>query len=168
LLWTNQQHLLRAPAARLVEELTVQLRARGLDPGRRDVAAIVAVQRERAKTLAEMAENSVFFFVAPARYDAKAAAKSLTPQTAAVLVAARETLGALGEWTAGAIHAALQLLGDQRSLALGKIAQPLRVAVCGGGVSPPIDQTLAILGREEVLARIAAAEAFIRSQPPSR
>jgi glutamyl-tRNA synthetase len=166
--WTNQQHLMRAPTARLAPELAVQLRVRGVDPDSRDLTAIVAAQRERAKTLAEMAENSMFFFVAPARYDAKAAAKNLTPETGAVLAAAREAFGSLGEWTAAAIHAALQLLGDQRGLALGKIAQPLRVAVAGGGVSPPIDQTLAILGRDEVITRIAAAEAFIQAHGASQ
>jgi len=168
MMWTNQQHLLRAPTGRLAVELAAQLRARGLDPSSRDLLAIVEAQRERAKTLAEMAENSVFFFVAPLRYEAKAASKSLTVETATVLAAAREVLGGLGEWAAAAIHATLELLADRRGLALGKVAQPLRVAVSGGGVSPPIDQTLAILGRDEVLARIAAAEAFIRSRAVSR
>jgi glutamyl-tRNA synthetase len=161
--WTNQQHLMRAPIARLAAELTVHLQARGVDPRAHDLAAIVVAQRERAKTLAEMAANSMFFFIAPSRYDAKAAAKSLTADTAPLLVAAREVLSGLGEWTATAIHAALQQLADRRGVALGKIAQPLRVAVAGGGISPPIDQTLTILGRNEVARRLTAAETFIRS-----
>ena len=161
--WTNQQHLMRAPVARLAGELAVHLRARGVDPGARDLAAIVAAQRERAKTLAEMAANSLFFFIAPPRYDAKAAAKSLTADTAPLLAAAREVLAGLSEWNAAAIHAALQLLADQRGVALGKIAQPLRVAVAGSGISPPIDQTLAILGRDDVARRIMTAETFISS-----
>jgi glutamyl-tRNA synthetase len=161
--WTNQQHLMRAPVARLAAELAVHLRARGVDPGARDLAAIVAAQRERAKTLAEMAANSLFFFAAPSGYDAKAAAKSLTADTAPLLAAAREVLAGLSEWNAAAIHAALQQLADHRGVALGKIAQPLRVSVAGSGISPPIDQTLAILGRDEVARRIMAAETSIRS-----
>ena len=61
---------------------------------------------------------------------------------------ARAALAALSEWSAAAIHGAIQALAEQSGAGLGKIAQPLRVAVSGGGVSPPIDQTLAILGRE--------------------
>jgi glutamyl-tRNA synthetase len=162
--WTNQQHLMRAPTARLAAELAIHLRARGLDPESRDLAAIVEAQRERAKTVAEMAENSLFFFIRPERYEPKAATKNLTAETAPVLAAARVALDGLREWTAVAIHGALQALGDARGLALGKIAQPLRVAVAGSGVSPPIDQTLAILGRGEVSRRIAAAETFIRAE----
>jgi glutamyl-tRNA synthetase len=160
--WTNQQHLMRAPLARIAAELAVHLRARGLEPETRDLEAIVSAQRERAKTIAEMAENSVFFFVAPQQYDPKAAAKTLTPEAAGVLAAARERLAALAEWGATSIHGALQALADERGATLGKIAQPLRVAVSGGGVSPPIDQTLAILGRNDVARRIVAAEAFIQ------
>jgi glutamyl-tRNA synthetase len=159
--WTNQQHLMRAPVARLASELAIQLRARGLDPAGRDLGAIVTAQRERAKTLAEMAENSAFFFVAPERYDAKAAAKNLTTDTAAVLARARERLADGSEWTAPAIHGVLQQLADELGLALGKVAQPLRVAVAGTGVSPPIDQTLAILGRDDTIRRILAAEQYI-------
>src|SRR5207302_687939 len=103
-----------------------------------------------------------FFFVAPQQYEPKAAAKTLTPEAAGVLAAARERLAALLEWGATSIHGALQALADERGATLGKIAQPLRVAVSGGGVSPPIDQTLAILGRNEVARRIVAAEAFIQ------
>jgi glutamyl-tRNA synthetase len=161
LLWTNQQHLLGAPVPRIAELLAQQLRSRGVDPGARDTNAIVAAQRERAKTLGEMADSSIFFYVAPVQYDAKAAAKNLTPETSGTLSEARKALGGLDTWTPPAIHAALQKLSDERGLPLGKIAQPLRVAVAGGGVSPPIDQTLAILGQEETVRRVRTAEAFV-------
>jgi glutamyl-tRNA synthetase len=110
-----------------------------------------------------MTDNSVFFFVAPQTYEAKAAGKNLTAETLPVLARAGASLEGLADWTAAGVHAALTRLGEELGLALGKIAQPLRVAIAGGAVSPPIDQTLSILGRAEVLRRIAAAEAFIRS-----
>ena len=160
LAWINQQHLMRAPAARLAALLVEQLRLLGVEPGGRDLAAIVESQRERARTLREMAANSVFFFVAPTAYEEKAARKNLGADARPLLALARDALGAVSEWSAPAIHAALQGLADARGVNLGKVAQPLRVAVAGGGVSPPIDQTLAILGRSEVDARIRAAEAF--------
>ncbi|HMY45990.1 MAG TPA: hypothetical protein PKX74_10955, partial [Leptospiraceae bacterium] len=60
-------------------------------------------------------------------------------------------------WEAPAIHATIEALATELGVGLGKIAQPVRVAVSGGTVSPPIDQTLALLGRERTLARLAAA-----------
>jgi glutamyl-tRNA synthetase len=164
MIWTNQQHLMRAPVARIAAELAWRLQARGLDPGQRDLAAIVEAQRERAKTLAEMADNSMFFFVAPSDYEPKAAAKNLTAEALRVLVRSREVLASLADYTPPAIHGALALVGEELGLSLGKVAQPLRVAVAGGAVSPPIDQTLAILGSSDVTRRIEAAEAFIRAR----
>lgn len=161
--WTNQQHLMRAPAARLAADLAGYLTGLGVDPASRNLEAIVEAQRERAKTLREMASNSLFFFRAPAEYEPKAAAKSLTTETAPGLAAARAALAALDEWSAPRIHATLEQVAADRGLALGKIAQPIRVAVAGAGVSPPIDRTLAILGQGESLRRIEAAEKFILS-----
>ncbi|HYM29235.1 MAG TPA: hypothetical protein VET66_13890, partial [Steroidobacteraceae bacterium] len=66
-------------------------------------------------------------------------------------------LAALKTWDAGPIHSALEVLARELQSGLGKVAQPLRVAVTGTAVSPPIDATLALLGRERTLARIDAA-----------
>jgi len=63
----------------------------------------------------------------------------------------------LHEWQAPAIHGELDALAKEKALGLGKIAQPLRVAVSGGTVSPPIDATLALLGRQRTLVRLEAA-----------
>ncbi len=157
LAWTNQQHLMRRSGAQLAPYLAEQLTALGVDPTTRDLAAIAEAQKERARTLKEMALNSRFFFSAPHSYDDKAAAKFLTAETAPVLRAAIAALEASPAWTAPSLHAALEAAAQRAGVALGKIAQPIRVAVSGGSVSPPIDQTLAILGREESIARLARA-----------
>ncbi len=69
----------------------------------------------------------------------------------------RARFAALPQWEAPAIHATLETFAAEKSLGLGKVAQPIRVAVSGGTVSPPIDATLALLGRERALARIERA-----------
>jgi glutamyl-tRNA synthetase len=162
MLWINQQHIMKADVHRLASFLATQLERLGVDPTQGPpLAAIVESQRERAKTLKEMAENSLFFFRAPTVYDEKAAKKNLTPEARPLIEAARAALDALADWTPAGIHAALQALADGRGVNLGKIAQPLRVAVAGGSVSPPIDQTLAALARADVLARIDRALATI-------
>ena len=116
------------------------------------VAAVAKAQQERAKTLKEMAANSQFFFRDVTSYDEKAAAKNLNAETAPILRAVRDKLAALPEWRAPAVHVAIMAVAEEQGVGLGKVAQPIRVAVSGGTVSPPIDVTLEILGRETTLA----------------
>jgi glutamyl-tRNA synthetase len=150
-----------------VPYLRAQLRRLGADSTDQQLLeGVILVQRERAKTLKEMALNSRFFFVDDIMVDPKAAAKHLSGDTPAVLTKARARLGSLPEWNAARIHAALEELAAELGAGLGKIAQPLRVAVSGSAVSPPIDATLALLGRERTLARVDAALAGSR-QPRS-
>jgi glutamyl-tRNA synthetase len=157
LAWINQQHMVRAPSDRLAGELAGQLRALGVDPAGVDLAAIVETQKERSRTLREMARNSAFFFADPPSYDEKAAAKHLRADSVPLLQKVLEALAALPAWTAPAIHTALNDLAASLGVGLGKIAQPVRVALSGGAVSPPIDATLAILGREVARRRLVRA-----------
>jgi glutamyl-tRNA synthetase len=157
LLWLNQQHIMKASSAVLVAALKEQLALQGcVTTDDALVASVVEAQRERAKTLKEMATSSLFFF-RELDMDPKAAAKHLTPEALELLAALRDRLVALNEWKAEDIHVQLQELAAERQLGLGKVAQPLRVAVTGGTVSPPIDATVALLGRARTLARLAQA-----------
>jgi glutamyl-tRNA synthetase len=158
LAWISQQHMMRLPPSRIAVELRWQLERLGVDLAQGPpLEAIVEAQRERSKNLKEMAQASRFFFLAPETYDEKAARKNFTPESLPLLTQARASLAALTEWSAATIHGAIQALAEQSGAGLGKIAQPLRVAVSGGGVSPPIDQTLAILGREQSILRLDRA-----------
>jgi len=167
--WLNQHYVMERAPADLVEEFVWHLRRLDVEPGSDAewLARIVASQQPRAKTLREMAENSVFFFRAPESYDAKAAKKHLLATAEDTLAAAGDRLEKLASWEPEAIHEAIQGLADELELKLGKVAQPLRVAVSGGPVSPPIDQTLAILGRGDTLARIARAREWIAAAAAS-
>jgi glutamyl-tRNA synthetase len=118
---------------------------------------VIVAQRERARTLKEMAHNSRFFFVDRIEIDPKAAAKHLAGDATSTLAKVNEQLRALPQWNAAVIHAVLNDLAARLQSGLGKVAQPVRVAVTGTAVSPPIDATLALLGRERTLARIDAA-----------
>jgi glutamyl-tRNA synthetase len=165
LLWLNQQHMVRAEPSALVPHLRAQLRRLGVDSDDQMLLeGVILAQRERAKTMKEMAQNSRFFFVEDIEIDAKAAAKHLGGDALQVLAKVRAQLAALPEWTATAIHAALNDLAASLQSGLGKIAQPVRVAVTGTAVSPPIDATLALLGRARTLARLDVA---LRRAPPS-
>jgi glutamyl-tRNA synthetase len=155
MLWLNQQHLVKAQPKDIVPHLRWHLGRLGVFSQDDELLeGIVLSQRERAKTLKEMAENSRFFFGDEVTLDAKAAEKHLTPEAKAMLGELRVSFAALDKWDAPAVHAVLENLAKEKSLGLGKVAQPLRVAVTGGTVSPPIDQTLALLGQARTLARL--------------
>jgi glutamyl-tRNA synthetase len=157
LLWLNQQHIIKAPQATLVAALREQLAMIGVvTDDTAMLGGVVEAQRERAKTLKEMASSSRFFFEEPV-FDQKAVAKNLTPEALVLLDELRGSLASLTDWSAPAIHTLLQEFAAMHSLGLGKIAQPLRVALTGGTVSPPIDATVALLGKERALARLDAA-----------
>jgi glutamyl-tRNA synthetase len=157
MLWLNQQHLMRTDPKEVVPHLRWHLAKLGVTAADDALLqGIVLAQRERSKTLKEMAEGSRFFFADSITPDAKAAEKHLTADSRAMLAEIRARFAAQPDFDAGAVHATLEAFAAEKGVGLGKIAQPLRVAVSGGTVSPPIDLTLALLGRDRVLARLAA------------
>lgn len=161
LLWLNQQRLMRAGPGEVVPHLRHQLERLGIvadtlaDEG--FLQRLILAQRERSKTLKEMAENSRCFFGEFVELDAAATAKHLTIESKSVLTAFKQTLESLGDWTAASLHTALKAFCEAQGLGLGKVAQPLRVAVTGRTVSPPMDLTLELLGRERTLQRLQRA-----------
>jgi glutamyl-tRNA synthetase len=165
LLWLNQQHMMRSPVATLASGLRTRLAALGVvTDDDRLLEGVANAQRERARTLNEMAQNSLFFFCDIEAYDDRAARKNLTPEAAPVLQALEEGFRTLEDWNAGAIHEVVNAAAQRYGLGLGKVAQPLRVALSGGAVSPPIDITVALLGRHRVCERIERAVRWALSQ----
>jgi glutamyl-tRNA synthetase len=164
LLWLNQQHIMRSSPERLAVYLKPQLAALGVhcdDDAK--LAAVAKVLQERAKTLKEMAQSGLYFFKEFAAYDEKAAKKNLTPESVPVLQLSHEELSKLEQWKAAPIHEVIAAVAAEQNVGLGKVAQPLRVAITGTAVSPPIDATLEVLGRETTLRRIERAIAFANS-----
>jgi glutamyl-tRNA synthetase len=152
------QPAVRTAPATLIPHLRAQLRRLGVDSDDQELLeGVILAQRERAKTLKEMAQNSRFFFIDSVEIDPKAAAKHLSSDGIQVLGKVRAQLSALPAWTSAAIHTALNDLATSLQTGLGKIAQPVRVAVTGTAVSPPIDATLALLGRDRTLSRLDSA-----------
>ncbi|MFA7095538.1 MAG: glutamate--tRNA ligase [Gammaproteobacteria bacterium] len=156
--WLNQHYIKESDPAHVAHHLSWHMGRLGIDPTTGpDLVDVVKAQRERAKTLVEMANNSVFFYREFDAYDEKDAAKHLTADILGPLSDLRARLEGLPEWTATAIHQTVIDCAETHGLKLGKLAQPVRVAVTGAAVSPPIDVTLQLVGRERTLARIARA-----------
>ncbi len=164
LTWLNQQYIKNAEPARLVEDLKWQLESLDVQvPANFDLEGLIVAQQERSTTLREMAMASLFFFQDFESYEEKAARKNLKAAAVEPLQKVRARLEELADWTAEPIHQAVIDTGEELELKLGKVAQPIRVAVSGGAVSPPIDQTLALLGKEKTLERLDKALEFIAS-----
>ena len=165
LLWINAQHMQRLSPEGLAQHLRPYLDAQGITEASLaqgpDLSAVVALLQERAKTLVEMAGAASMFYLAPVTGEIKDVEKHLHGQ-GALLESLLQHLEALPVWTAAAIHSAIQELAVSHAEGkMGKIAQPLRVAVAGRAVSPPIDGTLALLGKAETLARIRHARSWL-------
>jgi glutamyl-tRNA synthetase len=162
LLWLNQQYMKAAKPEALEKPFVEQLEARGVhaEPGGR-LRAIVRAQQERSHTLGEMADLSLYFFREPVM-DPKAAEKFLTAASKPALQRVRDELGKLPAFEPESIEPVFRAAAEALGLAMGKVAQPVRVALTGGTVSPPIHDLVALLGREATLARLDRALAALK------
>jgi glutamyl-tRNA synthetase len=168
LLWFSQQHIMRASPERLAQFLRPQLAALGIhtDDERKLIGVAKAFQ-VRARTLQEMAAAAVYFFREFEQYEDKAAKKNLTAEALPVLQAARDGLAGLEPWSATSIQQVIDAVAERLQLGMGKVAQPIRVAVSGSAVSPPIDSTLEAMGRSMTLARLERALRHIAASSAS-
>jgi len=158
LLWLNQHYIKTGNPDELATHLQFQCDSNGIDTTQGPpLTEIVNAQAERAKTLKEMAQNSRFFYTDTVEFDEKAVRKHLKPAIHTPLTDLCDRLSQLTEWNAEAIHAVIHAVAEQYELKLGKIAQPLRVAVTGGAVSPPIDVTVYLIGQRRSVERLKRA-----------
>ena len=166
LIWLNKHYLKTLEPAHVARHLSWHIGQLGIDPSAGPaLPEVVKAFAERSDTLKGMAQAASFLYHEFETYDAKAASKNLTAAAEIPLRAMGQALSALAEWRAESIHAMVNRVAEENGLALGKVAQPLRVAVCGTAVSPPIDITLELLGRRKTLARIERALDFIAHLP---
>ena len=169
LAWLNQHYLREGKTERITCLLKTTLVRLGVDvSGPPDLKEVARIQKERVKTIAEMAGQSRFFYEDFAEYDEAAAKKHLRPVVFESLRQVRETLAGIEDWERGALHAAVNGIAEQQGMKFGKIAQPLRVAVTGSGVSPSIDVTLELLGRDRTLSRLGRALELIERRIDSQ
>lgn len=163
--WVNQQHVIAKSAETLGSLLEVFLVKSGLDPANGPSPASVAnAYRERAVTLAQMADSASYCYIDEVIPDAAAAKKNFRPVILEPMRTVRSRLAALNAWTEDELSAAIDESAREHEISMGKLGQPLRVAVSGGPVSPPIDVTMALVGRERSLRRIDAAIEMIEAR----
>ena len=156
--WLNQQYLKNDDPEAVGKHLEWHLLQHGYDlaHGPKPADVVVAL-RDRVQTLKDMAERAAVWYRPLVVYDEAAVAKHLTAAAQAPLHDARERLAALPTWTVDGVSAALHGTAEALGLGMGKVAQPLRVAITGGQVSPDIAHTVFLAGQGEAVKRIDAA-----------
>jgi glutamyl-tRNA synthetase len=164
LLWINQQYIKESTPEHIAKHLAWHLEQQNINTAKGpELTKVISLQQDRAKTLVEMAENSAFFYKEADEYDEKAAKKHLL-NSADVLKDMYQRLDAIHEWLAEPIHTAIKSCAADLDLGMGKIAQPIRVALTGNTISPSIDITLELVGKERTLTAIERALAWISEQ----
>jgi len=160
LLWLNFHYLKERPLDQLVRETKPFIAKRGWPIPGDDawLSKMIATLRERAKTLVELVEFASFYLLDPITIDPKAAAKFLKPEIAEPLIVLADELNSIdGEFVEASIQAGFERVLAKFGLKLGQLAQPVRVALTGGTVSPGIYEVIAVLGKERTVARLKQA-----------
>ena len=163
--WLNQHYMKSLPVEEVATHLTWHFEDQGINtqngPSLED---IVTVQAERVKTLKEMATQSRMFFEGYEEFDPGAAKKHLRPVAEQSLRLMKEHLQALEDWSPVPLHDVIDQVAAQLEVGMGKVAQPLRVALTGAGISPSIDKTLWLMGKQRSLEGISKALTFVEAR----
>jgi glutamyl-tRNA synthetase len=165
--WLNQHYIQHADPKRIAHLLRPHLGNLGIDPSvGADLTAVVEAQAARAKTLVELARISAFVYQDFDEYEEASARKHLRPVAREPLERLRDALDmlALEDWEPQTLEHTVTRVAEALGLKMGKVAQPLRVAVVGRAASPGIDVTLQLVGKEATLRRIDRALAYIRER----
>jgi len=153
--WMNGQYMRKLSADELAKRLG-PFGAAGKD--RALVKRIVPLIQDRLRVLSDFGELTSFFFAESVEHDpAVLVGKKSTPaETASLLVAAHEVLKSC-EWTAAAMEAKLREVATSKNIKPGDLFMPIRIAVTGKAATPPLTETMEVIGKEKCLARLEAA-----------
>jgi len=165
LLWFNQHYIQHGDVQVLADELRWHQKRLNIAAANAPLLTdVVDAFRDRARTMSQMAQASRFVFEDFDDIDPKAAKKHLRKVVQAPLESVSEGLANLPDWTASAIDALIDQVAADHEISMGKIGQPVRVAVTGAGMSPGIGATLALVGKAKSLARLGRALEFVRQR----
>jgi glutamyl-tRNA synthetase len=161
-IWLNHHYIQHADPARLANLVLDLLKKDGLvkpesEPDRAWLKRLVAILTERSHTLVEMKTAALPFIMDEVLLDEKAKAKHLTPDVVPLLTELSGRLKSLPSFTHAEIEKVFDSLVAEKGIKLGKIAQPVRVALTGGTVSPGIYEVIEVMGKEKTIRRIEAA-----------
>ena len=165
LLWLNQHYIKNSDNEKLIFILNSFFDDMNIptDSGP-DLSDLVSVQKDRIETVKDLAEHSTFFYEDFEKYDEKMAKKYLQPALLKPFRSLYNEFGNNASWDNESIKSILDKVAEGFDIKIGKLAQPLRVAITGKSVSPSIYDTVKLLGREKTLKRLNNAINFIESR----
>jgi glutamyl-tRNA synthetase len=158
-LWLNFHYMKTKPLPELARELLPYIEAKGYAVPRDHLwlQKMIATLRERAKTLVELVDSAHYFLSDEISADEKAARKFLTSDVAIPLSRLIEKLSSLDDFSEASVEQAFSAVLQELGLPMGKLAQPVRVALTGSTISPGIHEVIAVLGKERTLKRLRSA-----------
>jgi len=164
LLWLNQEYIKHSSPEHILRHLNIHLQNENIDPDNGpDILEVIKLHQERVKTLIELAQSISYFYSDFEEFDEKAAKKNLKSAAILPLNGLINLLTSVEDWRAENIHKVIIQVSENLELKMGKVAQPLRVAITGGAVSPAIDITAELIGKEKVLKRLDKAINYIET-----
>jgi glutamyl-tRNA synthetase len=163
-LWVNFHYLKSRPGAQLADEIVPYIKAKGypVPQDKQWLQRMIATLQERAKTLTELVDAAHYYLSDDISLDEKAAKKFLTKDAAEPIESLIQKLTALSDFSAASIEQAFTATLQEKALPMGKLAQPVRVALTGSAVSPGIHDVIAVLGKERTIQRLRKALDFIQ------
>jgi len=162
-LWVNFHYLKSKPLSQLADEIIPFIRAKGY-PVPLDKAwleKMISTLRERAKTLVELVDAAHYYFAEDISFEEKTAQKVLTKDTAVPLQRLMQKLSELADFSEPAIEQIFAATLEEYGIKMATLAQPVRVALTGGTVSPGIHDVIAVLGKERTIRRLQKALDYI-------
>lgn len=164
-LWLNFHYMKTKPLPELAREILPYIEAKGyaVPSDHLWLQEMIATLRERAKTLVELVDSAHYFLSDEILLDEKAAKKFLTSDVAIPLSRLIERLSGLEDFSEAGVEQAFSAVLQELGLPMGKLAQPVRVALTGSTVSPGIHEVIAVLGKERTLKRLRSALANLPS-----
>jgi glutamyl-tRNA synthetase len=165
LIWVNQHYMKTLAPSYVAKHLAWHMEDQGINiENGPSLTEIVKIQADRVKTLKEMAQISRYFYQDFTELDATAVKKHLRPVVKEPLTLVKAKLAVLTQWSPENIHTAINNTATELEVGMGKVGMPLRVAATGGGNSPSLDITLALLDKDKVLHRIDQALVVVENR----
>ena len=165
LIWVNEQYMKTLPADEILENLNWHLENQTLDisngPAIQDV---IEAHRDRAKTLKELVEGIRYYYEDFSEYDANATKKHFKTATPNILQTLLDKFTVVTDWNADAINEVIKNTCEELELGMGKVGPALRVAVTGTAMSPSLDITLNLVGKDKTIERMEKAVAFAKAK----
>ena len=165
LIWVNEQYMKTLPAVEILENLNWHLENQKLDISRGPaIHDVIEAHRDRAKTLKELAEGIRYYYEDFSEYDENATKKHFKTATPAILQNLFDKFNTISDWNEKSINDVIKSTCDELDLGMGKVGPALRVAVTGTAMSPSLDITLNLVGKEKTIERMEKAVDFVTAK----